>query len=97
MTTQAYEYIIETRAGYFCEPIELKIVNCERVYYGFLDVPLAIASAYPDRPAALRAIDRFKIMNSVCGIIPVEKNGRRRVNFSLPARMRNSVGAWKKD
>jgi hypothetical protein len=72
-------------------------VDGKKVYCGYVDVPLAIATAYADRQAALHAIDRFNIDNQVCGIVAVEKNGRHKANTALPVLMRKHVSSWKKE
>lgn len=91
------EYIIETQCGYFCEPVELKIVEGKKVYHGYIDVPKEIATTYPDKPAALRAIDKFNIQKSVRGIVAGSTNGQHRSPARLPVRTNSQVLSWKKD
>lgn len=94
MTSQ--EFIIETQCGYFCEPVELKIIDGNKVYRGYVDVPQAIATVYPDRASALRAIERFDICKKDRGIVASGKCALRMPRMHLHESTQRQVISWKK-
>lgn len=87
------EFIIETQCGFFCEPIELKIVDGKNVYHGYVDAPKEFATVYSNKGAAITAISKFEIQKSVVGIIPVHVERRPRGRL-MPANQKTRVVPW---
>ncbi len=93
MEEQAQEYIIETQCGFFCEPIELKIVQGKNVYHGYVDAPKEFATVYTTKGAAITAISKFEIQKNVIGIVPIHAERRPRAR-QIPANQKSRVLPW---